>query len=170
MPLIVLAIGAVAVGIVAEPFTHWFSDFLTSAPYLKVARGSVPHHENWGLMFGSAVVALVGVGVAWYMYVRKPVTAGKLADSARTPYYLSLNKLYVDEIYNLLFVQPLTLLAGICGLLESIVSDLVRLIASIPRALGDAIRPMQNGLVQFYALSMVMGIAAFIGYLVLFAK
>ena len=28
VPLIVLAVGAVFVGIVAEPFTHWFSDFL----------------------------------------------------------------------------------------------------------------------------------------------
>jgi hypothetical protein len=28
---------------------------------------------------------------------------------------------------------------------------------------------MQNGLVQFYALAMVMGVAAFVGYLVLFA-
>jgi NADH-quinone oxidoreductase subunit L len=50
------------------------------------------------------------------------------------------------------------------------VYDLVRLIASIPRLLADLVRPLQNGLVQFYALSMAMGVAAFVGYLVLFAK
>jgi NADH-quinone oxidoreductase subunit L len=169
LPLIVLAIGAVLVGIVAEPFTHWFSDFLTSAPFLKSGTPA-EHHPNWPLMLGSAAVSPAGVGIAWYLYVKKPATAGKFAESARTPYFLSLNKLYVDEIYNLLFVQPLTLLAGICGLVEAIVGDLVRLIASIPRALGGVLRPLQNGLVQFYALSMIMGVAAFIGYLVLFAK
>ena len=90
------------------------------------------------------------------------------ATAAGSWYYLSLNKLYVDEIYTLLFVQPLNLLAGICGLLEAVVFDLARLVASVPRALAEVLRPLQNGLVQFYALAMVMGVAAFVGYLVLF--
>jgi NADH-quinone oxidoreductase subunit L len=76
----------------------------------------------------------------------------------------------VDEIYNLLFVQPATLLAGICGLAEAVVDDLVRLVASVPRFLGALIRPIQNGLVQFYALAMVLGVAGFVAWLVFMAK
>ena len=77
----------------------------------------------------------------------------------------------MDEIYTVLFVQPLTLLAGVCKLIEAVIYDLVRLVASIPRYIGEVVlRPLQNGLVQFYALAMVMGVAAFVGYLVLFAK
>jgi proton-translocating NADH-quinone oxidoreductase chain L len=173
VPLIVLAIGAVAVGIVAEPFTHWFSHFLGATPNLKAADAGVAaeHHLNWALMGGSAVVALVGVGLAYYLYVVKPSAPAKLASEMGSPYYLSLNRLYMDEIYNVLFVQPLSLLAGICKLVEAVVFDLVRLIASVPRYIGDVVlRPLQNGLVQFYALAMVMGVAAFVGYLVLFAK
>src|SRR5262249_26351273 len=37
VPLIVLAIGAVAVGIIAEPFTHWFGGVLTNAPGVRPA-------------------------------------------------------------------------------------------------------------------------------------
>lgn len=170
VPLIVLGFGALAVGIVAEPFTHWFSDFLTRTPDLAATGGAVEHHLNWPLILGSTAAALAGVGLAWYMYVRRPAAAEKAAAAAGTGYWLSLNKLYVDEIYALLFVQPLNLLAGICGLLEAVVYDLVRLIASAPRAVADQLKPLQNGLVQFYALSMVMGVAAFIGYLVLFAR
>jgi proton-translocating NADH-quinone oxidoreductase chain L len=172
LPLIVLAVGAVVVGIVAEPFTHWFSGFLTKSPDLAWANAGreVDHHLNWGLMLGSAAVALVGVGIAYYMYRAKPAAAEKAVSATPGLYYLSLNKLYVDEVYNLLFVQPLTLLAGICRLLEAVVYDLVRLIASVPRYLADLVRPLQNGLVQFYALSMAMGVAAFVGYLVLIAK
>ena len=173
LPLIVLAVGAVAVGIVAEPFTHWFSHYLTAAPILVTADGgrTAEHHLNWVLMGGSAVVALVGVGLAYYLYVVKPSAPAKLAAEMGSPYYLSLNRLYMDEIYNVLLVQPLTLLAGICKLVEAVVFDLVRLVASVPRYLGDVVlRPLQNGLVQFYALAMVMGVAAFVGYLVLFAK
>jgi NADH-quinone oxidoreductase subunit L len=170
VPLIVLAIGALGVGIIAEPFTHWFSDFLTRAPFLTATQGSVSHELNWPLILGSTVVALAGLGGAYYLYKVRPAVAERAADAAGGAYYLSLNKLYVDEIFTILFVQPLNLLAGICGLLEAVVYDLVRLIASIPRAVAAVLKPLQNGLVQFYALTMVMGVAAFIGYLVLFAK
>jgi NADH-quinone oxidoreductase subunit L len=172
LPLIVLGIGAVFVGIVAEPFTHWFSHFLTRSPHLAAASGGRPveHHLNWPLILASSAAAIIGVGLAHYLYKVRPGAVDQVAEAARTPYYLSLNKLYVDEIYTLLFVQPLALLAGICRLVEAVVYDLVRLIATVPRYLADVIRPLQNGLVQWYALSMVMGIAVFVGYLVLFAK
>jgi hypothetical protein len=68
--------------------------------------------------------------------------------------FLSLNKFYVDEIYNLLFVQLLNLLVGICGL-RSHRFDLVRL-RSIPRALADVLKPLQNGLLSS-TLAMVIG-------------
>jgi NADH-quinone oxidoreductase subunit L len=172
VPLVVLATGAVAVGIVAEPFTHWFSSFLEKSP--SVARMNtgltVEEHLNWGMMLGGTAVALLGVGIAYYVYRVRPAAAENAARSTGRLYYLSLNKLYVDEIYNLLIVQPFNLLAGICKLVEAVVYDLVRLIASIPEYMARVVRPLQNGLVQFYALAMAMGVAVFVGWLVLFAK
>jgi len=49
LPLLVLAAGALAVGAVVEPFTHWFSDLLGTTPSLRLAgwmTGSkdVAHH------------------------------------------------------------------------------------------------------------------------------
>ena len=67
-------------------------------------------------------------------------------------------------------MQPLNLLAGICGLLEAVVYDLVRLIASVPRAVAAVLKPLQNSGSFSFMLTMVMGVAAFIGYLVLFAR
>ena len=40
VPLVVLAFGAVFVGIVIEPFTHWFSDFLERTPALRTSAAS----------------------------------------------------------------------------------------------------------------------------------
>ena len=107
---------------------------------------------------------------AYYVYRVRPATAEKAAAAAAGVYHLSLNKLYVDEMYNLLFVQPLTLLAGHLpagrgGGVRPGPADRV-----VPRLLADVVRPLQNGLVQFYALAMVLGVVVFIGYLVLFAK
>src|SRR5882672_2220227 len=53
VPLMVLAVGALFVGAIAEPFTHWFSHFLEATPSLKeavYASGGAKHpghHFNW---------------------------------------------------------------------------------------------------------------------------
>jgi len=171
LPLIILAIGALVVGIVAEPFTHWFSGFLAKAPVVATASSgkSAELDWNWPLMAASAAVGLIGFAIAWYVYVRKPGTADRLAQAAPTLYDLSLNKLYVDDLYNVLFVQPANLLAGICRLVESVVDDLIRLVAVAPRYFAELIRPIQNGLVQFYALAMILGVALLV-VLVMFGK
>ena len=171
-PLIVLALGALFVGIVAEPFTHWFSDFLGRAT-VRVRAGNAPvieHHLNWMLMIGSGIVALTGIGLAYWMYVVKPNASATLIRKFPSWYHSSLNRFYVDEIFYFLFVQPIQFIAMVCRGIESLIFDLVRLIAAIPRGLAAAIRPLQNGLVQFYALTTAMAVAAFVGYLVFFAK
>src|SRR5262249_53278279 len=53
VPLIVLAVGALAIGIVVEPFNHWFSGFL------GVPKDA--HHFNWGMAGVGALAALGGV-------------------------------------------------------------------------------------------------------------
>jgi hypothetical protein len=57
----------------------------------------------------------------------------------------------------------------LCRGVESLLFDVVRLVATLPKLVGDVFRPMQNGLVQFYGLSMVMGVVAFLGFLILWA-
>jgi proton-translocating NADH-quinone oxidoreductase chain L len=172
VPLIVLGVCAVFIGIVVEPFTHWFSHFLNHAPVIKMADVGqhAEHHTNWMLVLLSVVISIGGVGLAYAMYVVKPSRADTVARLSAGAYSWSLNKLYVDEIYNLLFVKPFNLLASFTKFLEATVYELMQLIASIPRFLGDSIRPIQNGLVQFYALSMAMGVAALVAAAVWFAN
>jgi NADH-quinone oxidoreductase subunit L len=172
VPLIVLAAGALFVGIIVGPFTHWFGNFLGRSDQLKSAAGGkdVAHHLDWGMMLGTSAIAIIMVGLAYWMYVVKSGTSEALAKRLPRWYRASLNKLYVDEIYNVVFVQPLKAIAYICKGIELLVFDVVRLIAAAPRGVADVIRPLQNGLVQFYALTTAMGVAAFIGYLVFFAK
>ena len=172
VPLIVLGIGAAFVGIVAEPFTHWFSGFLNQSVELRLASGDKEAHShlNWGLMAAGTACSLVGTVLAYWMYCVKPGSSDALSRRFPTWYYASRDRLYVDEVFNVLFVQPMRFLALICRGIESLVYDVVALIAAVPRGIAEAIRPLQNGLVQFYALTTAMGIAAFIGYLVFFAK
>jgi NADH-quinone oxidoreductase subunit L len=167
VPLMVLAVFAVAIGGLLGPLmpaAFQFSHFLGMTPGLPHA-----HEEatKWGLMAISAIIALGGVGVAWLMYVRQPELPGKLAAAAQGFYQLSLNKFYIDELYDSFIVKPLRGLSILCaGFDQYIVDGVVDLVGHVPRLLGVRFRPVQNGLVQFYALAMVLGLTVFLLVLV----
>jgi NADH-quinone oxidoreductase subunit L len=72
----------------------------------------------------------------------------------------------VDEIYRAVFVKPAEVLALIARQFDGFLDAMVRLAASVPQFLGALLRPIQNGLVQFYALSMVLGLAVFLSFVV----
>jgi proton-translocating NADH-quinone oxidoreductase chain L len=162
-PLRILAVGAVGVGIVLGP-TLLFEHFLDSTWINKfdpILRGE--HHPNWFLMLLSSVIALAGIGVAYWMYVAQPTMADDLAKRLAVLYELSRNKFYFDELYDLWIVKPMGIIAHICRIVDAYLLDgIVDLIGQIPVLFGYLVRPVQNGLVQFYALLMALGIAGFL--------
>jgi NADH-quinone oxidoreductase subunit L len=172
VPLLVLAVGALLVGVVVGPVTHWLSDLLGRTHSLVQASGgkTAEHHIDWPLMLLSSAIAIVFAGLAMTLYNQRPGTADALARIAPTLYRSSYNRFYVDEIYDLVFVRPLKAIALVCKGIETLVFDMVRLIASLPKLLGDSLRSMQNGLVQFYAMTTAIGLIAFLTYLVFFSK
>jgi NADH-quinone oxidoreductase subunit L len=165
-PLIVLAAGAVGLGLLLGP-TGAIESFLHEH-WMSQAFGNLlpvePHHGSITAMLASSLVALGGIGLAWWMYVRQPAAARDFAQAIPAAYELSRNKFYLDEIWSALFVKPLAGLAHFFRVFDLyIVDSLVDLIAQAPRFLGNAVlRPLQNGLVQFYALLMVLGLAGFL--------
>jgi NADH-quinone oxidoreductase subunit L len=140
--------------------THLFGHFLSHAPGLDPR---VEHVESLPLMLISSLVALAGIGIAWAMYVRQPALPGQLARSFQGLYQLSLNKFHMDELYDAFIVRPLEGVAEFCRIIDLYVVDgIVDLVGHVPRLLGDLFRPVQNGLVQFYALAMVLGLTVFL--------
>jgi NADH-quinone oxidoreductase subunit L len=163
-PLRILAVGAVGVGILLAP-THLFAGFLDSTwiePQFQAAlRGD--HHMNWLLMLISSVIALSGIGLAYWIYVVQPTFAFELAQRLSVLYGLSRNKFYFDELYEIWIVKPMTILAQVCRIVDAYLLDgLVDMIGQIPALFGFLVRPVQNGLVQFYALLMALGVAGFL--------
>jgi NADH-quinone oxidoreductase subunit L len=160
-PLRILAFGAVALGAILA-LTGWFANYLTMTPGLK----HVSEHSNIGNMVFSGLLSLGGIAVAWWMYAREPGMADRLAQRFAGLYHLSLNKLYLDEIYTFFFVMPMTALASLSRIFDLHVLDgLIDLVAQVPRYFAMVFRPIQNGLVQFYALAMVLGMTVFLAAL-----
>jgi NADH-quinone oxidoreductase subunit L len=76
-----------------------------------------------------------------------------------SPYRLSYHKFFFDEIYGALVVWPLRALAAVSFWFDRwIVDALVNFCGRIPPAAGTLMRSLQMGLVQFYALAMVLGV------------
>jgi NADH-quinone oxidoreductase subunit L len=159
IPLMILAVFALGVGAVLGP-THLFGHFVSHTPGLPAPEeGSL----NYWMMFVSSLVALVGIGVAWLMYIRQPDLPGRMARSAQGLYQLSLNKFHIDELYDSLILKPLAGFTTFTRIFDLYVLDgLVDLTGYLLRWCGFRFRPVQNGLVQFYALAMVLGLTVFL--------
>jgi NADH-quinone oxidoreductase subunit L len=158
VPLIVLSVFAVAIGLIVGP-TYLFAHFIELGSATHSGEASL----HWGLMAISSVVVLIGIGLAWLFYVVQPDLPKKLAKIIRDLYQMSLNKFYMDELYDVFVVRPLSGLAAFCRIIDNyLVDGIVDLVGHVPRLLGARFRPVQNGLVQFYALAMVLGLAVFL--------
>src|SRR5262249_13860309 len=112
-PLRILAVGAGLLGMAIGP-TGILAQYLMLTPRLE----HVAEHLNITNMVVSSLFALSGIGLAGWMYARQPGLADQLARRAVRLYHLSLNKLYLDEIYYALLVAPMTALAALSRLFD----------------------------------------------------
>jgi NADH-quinone oxidoreductase subunit L len=103
---------------------------------------------------------LIGLGVAYWLYVKKPTKPDDLAKSMKPAYTTLLNKYYVDELYAFVVVRPLLWLstnvlwkaADVAG-----IDGTVNGIAHGAAAIGDSVRHSQSGNTRSYAVWVVVG-------------
>jgi NADH-quinone oxidoreductase subunit L len=109
-PLVVLAALSVIGGFPGvPPEAGWFHHFLH--PVAAVAGAGEEHAVGAGLiatlMAVATVIALLGWGLAHYLYSVRTEAATALAERAPGAYTTLLHKYYVDELYDFLIVEPL---------------------------------------------------------------
>jgi NADH-quinone oxidoreductase subunit L len=176
VPLVVLAIGSLAVGAYFE-WTHGFAEFLVRTPSLAFStvygEHGLGHEFHWDIAGGSTVVALSGIGLAAFLYLGERKEIGVLASFLQSArglhlYQLSYHKFFFDEIFAALTVWPLRGIALLSYTIDRyLVDGLVNLVGRIPRIIGSALRALQTGMVQFYALAMVLGLLVLMGTMIL---
>ena len=81
-------------------------------------------------------------------------------------YELSLNKYYVDDIYDFIFVRPFTAVAKFfAGIVDPWVIDgAVNGVAATARGFSTIWRGLQTGNVQHYAAMFLVGVLALLAY------
>jgi NADH-quinone oxidoreductase subunit L len=175
LPLVILAIGALVVGAYFQSTGDFLGPqgFLAQTPslaYSGVAHAAAEGQFHWNVAVSSTLLAVAGVLVAMVLYLGSPIRVEMLTRcmAALGLYELSQGKFLWDPIYRGLVVWPLQAIADLFAWLDRYVIDgLVNLIGRLPPLLGAMLRPVQSGLLQFYALAMVLGLLVLIGALLL---
>jgi NADH-quinone oxidoreductase subunit L len=121
-----------------------------------------------GLAIG-AVISLVGIGLAWLVWVRRPELPGLFRARLRPLYELFVNKWYFDEAIDLLVVRPALAIGRFADrTFERLVVDgIVNGTAETVRSAGGIVRVVQSGFVRSYALLLIAGFAALALYFLL---
>jgi NADH-quinone oxidoreductase subunit L len=169
MPLVVLAVFAALVGLVGVPPEHGLYHRFVE-PVFAAAKAAAPHAAPVGelpMALLSLSIALLGVWAATQFYVRRPETPARLVERHPVMYRILLNKYYVDELYDAVFVQPIH--RGSVWLWEKFdarcIDGSVDGVGALVRVGSLLLRRLQTGYVSSYVLSFLVGVVAILGYL-----
>jgi NADH-quinone oxidoreductase subunit L len=187
LALIVLAIGSVAAGYIGIPHALGGHNSLGEwlAPSFAVAGEAVVEGERAAeaaaesatvgeegsleltLMLVSSTIALLGIGIAYFIWNKRRDIADRAARTFGGLYTLLLNKYYVDELYDATVVQPIKVIStdGLWrGFDVKVIDGAVNGTAAIVDGGAAVLRRLQTGSVRTYAGSLLVGVVLILGY------
>lgn len=166
-PLIILAILATIGGLINLPGNNWLNHYL--APLFS----KVEHEAHafgtleYTLMGVATLGAIIGIVIAYVKYIKQnniPSEDAEITGITKVLY----NKYYVDEAYNILFVNPINTISKFFrDYVETTLSNLVFGLAKITTYLGFQGRKIQNGSIGLYLFAFVVGLTVILSYLFL---
>jgi len=185
--LIVLALGSVLAGYVGVPHALGGHNQLATwlAPSFEVPGGAAGLTESLeatgepaeeaeasaglelALMGVSSVIALVGIGIAAFIWLKRRSIAAAMAANYPGLHRLLLNKYYVDEVYDAVVVQPIRIGSQEAlwrGFDVRVIDAAVNGTGAIVSSCAGGLRRLQTGSVRAYAGSMFVGVVVILGY------
>jgi len=169
-PLVLLAIPSVVIGwLTIRPvlFGGWLADSIFVLPENDVVNELGRHFEGATAMAAHAFhtlpfwMMLAGFAISTYIYLLHPSLADKLRNRLPLVYRWLLNKFYVDELYQKLFVRGSIRLGGVlwrkadAGFIDN---GLVNGSANLVAWLARRVRSVQTGFLYDYAFAMIIGL------------
>ncbi|BCH25604.1 NADH:ubiquinone oxidoreductase subunit L [Mesorhizobium sp. L-8-10] len=174
VPLVLLAIGALFAGVVfhdyfiGEHYAEFWKASLFTLPDNHILHDF--HEVPVWVKLAPFVAMLLGFGVAYHLYIRRPEEPAAIAGRHQMIYQFLLNKWYFDEIYDFLFVRPAKRLGtflwrkGDGWLIDGFGPDGVS--ARVIDVTSRVVR-LQTGYLYHYAFAMLIGVAALVTWMML---
>ena len=167
IPLAVLALGSVMAGVAFRYLFigGGFEGFWKGSLFFSQNNHLLEDMERapWLVSLSPTLAMLIGLAIAYYMYIAAPETPRQLARANPLLYRFLLNKWYFDELYDLIFVRPafwvgrLFWRGGDGFLIDGFGPDGVS--ARVLDVTRNVVR-LQSGYIYHYAFAMLIGVAA----------
>jgi NADH-quinone oxidoreductase subunit L len=169
IPLIVLGVLSVIGGWIGIPhvigsvlgdipnvWEHWLEPLIKPIPNL----GHADPATEWMFMAISVGLALVSAFIAYNMYVRKPGSSEKVAQSLGPVYKTVYNKYFVDEAYFAAIINPLIRFSRDLWYYVDVnfIDKCTYWVGDLVKGGGSLVRTLQTGNLQQYAMYIGLGL------------
>jgi NADH-quinone oxidoreductase subunit L len=170
VPLLVLALGAVAAGAVFAPSfigegrgEFWKGAIFNLGAPMLAESSTLP---LW-VVLAPLAVTLIGFAAAWWVYIANEGMAARIAARKGPIWSFLYNKWYFDELYDATFVRAARVLGdlfwkgGDQKLIDGLGPDGV---SALSYAVGRRTGRLQTGYLYHYAFVMLVGVVALLSY------
>ncbi len=174
VPLMILAVGAV--------FAGWaLHDWFIGDAQVGFWAGSIHAGTNNRILLDiehvplfisllPTVTGLLGIALAYLMYMLAPGLPERLATTFQPVYQFLLHKWYFDELYDFLFVRPAQRLAQLLWHVgdEKLIDGMPNGAAALAAGGSARVVKIQTGSIAVYAFTMLIGLVLLISVFLLF--
>ena len=179
VPLVLLAVPSVLAGLwAADPmvFGDFFKGVITVFPEHPAIATITEHWHGWvamglhGFVTLPFFLMLAGIVTAWYFYLINPAIPARIQSSFSSVYKLLENKYYLDAFNEKFFAGGARALGtslwkrGDQALIDgAVVNGSARLVGFF----AGWLRTIQSGLLNQYAIAMIVGVAVALAWFIL---
>ena len=157
-PLIILAIGSFSVGFIGLPEAYGGENIFASFITLPDKTYHIAHSTEYILGGVNIFLGLIGILIAYKLFASRE---DEKIREAKIWKKVILNKFYIDEIYEIIFIKPLLAISRLFGTLidSKIINGTIDLIVYGYMNSADSFSSLQNGKVRHYSLYMLIGLS-----------
>ena len=170
IPLVFLSIGAIFSGYFFKDIFigHHSNDFWHSSIFFlnEIKHDAIP---LWFLLT-TPILVLASIPISFYFYVSNPKILEDFKNTNLPLYNFLLNKWYVDELYEKVFVNPSKKIGsffwkkGDVGIIDKFGPDGI---SKLVKIISNKTGRLQTGFIYDYAFIMLLGLSILLTYLIL---
>jgi NADH-quinone oxidoreductase subunit L len=164
VPMSVLAVLAIIGGVLQIPgvdagITRFLAPTFADSTLVRDAPST---SADWlGLVIG-AVIAIIGIAIAYRIWIAKPATAPRLQARFAPLHHFLVNKWFFDELIDFIVVRPAQWFGRFAeSVLERVVigDGVTGGTVAVVRACSAAVRRAQTGFLRYYAAAVLVGLS-----------
>lgn len=136
-----------------------FAGFIPFGHFVTASGLSYTIHLNWAVAGTSICIAIIGIALATWLYMKPNDKPARMAESMSSLHRWAYHRFYIDEVY--MFITHKIIFRHICMPIawfdRHVVDGTMNLMATITQSASYHIKGLQSGRLQSYAVVFLLG-------------